>query len=180
MHCDIINPYDKTPDMVKNYLKTLLLSAFAMMLPLVASADVEINETTFPDEGFRNWVLRQSYGQDGVLTDEEIAGVTRIMVNTNGVQNLKGIEHFTSLTTLYCSAVQLMELDVSKCTKLEVLECDWNQLTSLDVSKNTALKELVCGANPLTTLNVSMNTALTTSGPETLCSAKRHYHHPLF
>ena len=51
--------------MVKNYLKTLLLATFAMMLPLVASADVEINETTFPDEGFRNWVLRQSYGQDG-------------------------------------------------------------------------------------------------------------------
>ena len=107
-------------------MKKQLLFILLPILPLVASADVEINETTFPDENFRNWVLRQSYGQDGVLTDEEIAGFTRIMVNTNGVQNLKGIEHFTSLTTLYCSAVQLMELDVSKCTKLEVLECDWN------------------------------------------------------
>ena len=122
--------------------------------------DIEINETTFPDENFRNWVLSQSYGADGVLTEEEIAGVTRIMVSTNGVQNLRGIEHFTSLTTLYCSAVQLTELDVSKCTKLEVLECDWNQLTSLDVSKNTALKELVCGANLLTSLDVSQNTLL--------------------
>ena len=51
--------------MVKNYLKTLLLATFAMMLPLVASAEVEINEATFPDEHFRNWLLSQSYGADG-------------------------------------------------------------------------------------------------------------------
>ena len=145
---------------MNNLKKTIILCFMLFSCFIGAKADVEINETTFPDEEFRNWVLNQSYGLDGMLTEEEILGVTRIMVNTNGVQNLKGIEYFTSLTTLYCSAIHLTELDVSKCTKLEVLECDWNQLTSLDVSKNTALKELVCGANQLTTLDVSQNTLL--------------------
>ena len=160
MHCDIINPYDKTPDMVKNYLKTLLLAAFAMMLPLVASADVEINETTFPDESFRSWVLGQSYGQDGVLTDEEIAGVTTITLIGKRIQSFKGIEHFTELTSLYCTGNQLTELDVSECIKLTELECTWNQLTTLDVSKNTALTTLTCAANKLTALDVSQNIAL--------------------
>ena len=160
MHCDIINPYDKTPDMVKNYLKTLLLATFAMMLPLVASADVEINETTFPDESFRSWVLGQSYGQDGVLTEEEIAGVTTINLMGKRIQSLKGLEHFTELTSLYCTGNQLTELDVSECIKLTELECTWNQLTTLDVSKNTALTTLTCAANKLTALDVSQNIAL--------------------
>ena len=125
-----------------------------------AKEPIEINETTFPDENFRNWVLAQSYGQDGILTDEEIAGVTKINVSIRGIQSLKGIEYFTELTTLYCTVFQLEELDVSRCTKLEWLDCSWNQLTSLDVSNNTALKELYCHANQLTSLDVSQNTAL--------------------
>ena len=121
---------------------------------------VQINETNFPDEYFRTWVLAQPYGQDGVLTDEEIMYVTTINLMGKRIQNLKGIEHFTELTTLYCTGNQLTELDVSECTKLTHLECDWNQLTALDVSENTALTVLICGANKLTTLDVSNNTAL--------------------
>ena len=34
----------------------------------VFAADaIEINETTFPDENFRAWVLSQDYGQDGTF-----------------------------------------------------------------------------------------------------------------
>lgn len=142
-----------------NYLRQLLL-LFVLFAATAVWADVEINETTFPDDYFRNWVLAQSYGQDGLLTDEEIAGVTRIVLNTNRIHSLKGIEYFTELTALYCVGNQLTELDMSKCTKLTDLECDWNQLTTLDVSKNIELTMLTCGANQLSTLDVSQNTAL--------------------
>lgn len=130
-----------------NNLKKTIISCFVLFDCFIgAKADVEINETTFPDEEFRNWVLRQSYGVDGVLTEEETANVTRIMVvGGRDIQSLKGIEYFTALTYLNCASNHLTALDVSKCTKLEVLYCDWNQLTSLDVSKNTALKDLACG-----------------------------------
>ena len=147
---------------MNNLKKTIILFFVLFSCFIGAKADVEINETTFPDEEFRNWVLRQSYGVDGVLTEEETANVTRIMVvGGRDIQSLKGIEYFTALTYLNCASNHLTALDVSKCTKLEVLYCDWNQLTSLDVSKNTALKDLACGANPLTTLDVSMNAELT-------------------
>ena len=125
------------------------------------STGIAIDATNFPDENFRNWVLAQDYGQDGVLTAEEIAGVLKIDVFNKNIADLKGIEYFTALTQLSCGYNQLTSLDVSKNTALTGLYCGINQLTSLDVSKNTALTELECGINQLTSLDVSKNTALT-------------------
>ena len=141
-----------------------LLWAVACLSSMTAWADVEINETTFPDENFRNWVLAQSYGQDGVLTEEEIAEVTTINVMSKTIMSVKGIELFTELRTLYCILAPITEIDVSNLTKLSHLECIDNQLTGLDVSKNTALRELHCQDNLLTELDVSNNKALTTLG----------------
>ena len=122
---------------------------------------IAIDETNFPDENFRSWVLAQDYGQDGVLTEAEIAGVTEIDVSSQSIADLTGIEYFTALTSLACYGNQLTSLDVSKNTALTELYCGTNQLTALDVSKNTALTELHCISNQLTALDVSKNTALT-------------------
>ncbi|MBO4826478.1 MAG: hypothetical protein J5506_04490, partial [Prevotella sp.] len=122
---------------------------------------IAIDKTNFPDDNFRNWVLKQDYGKDGVLTDDEIASVTKIMVLFSNIENLKGIEYFTALTYLQCAGNQLSSLDVSKNTALEWLYCDENQLTSLDVSHNTALKWFSCSDNLLTSLDVSQNLSLT-------------------
>ena len=43
----------------------LLLALLALLTASTAWADVEINETNFPDANFRNWVLAQDYGADG-------------------------------------------------------------------------------------------------------------------
>ncbi|MBQ6200185.1 MAG: fibronectin type III domain-containing protein, partial [Prevotella sp.] len=56
---------------------------------------VTIDETTFPDENFRKWVLSQKYGKDGILTEEEIAKVESIDVAYQDIKSLKGIEYFT-------------------------------------------------------------------------------------
>ena len=126
-----------------------------------ALADVEINETNFPDANFRTYLLEQSYGQDGVITDVEIASITSIYAYSEKIASLKGIEFFTALEKLGCGNNKLTALDVSKNTALTELGCDQNQLTALDVSKNTALTRLECFSNQLTTLDVSKNTALT-------------------
>ena len=132
--------------------------------PVVAGSStpsgIAIDETNFPDENFRNWVLAQDYGQDGVLTEEEIAGVKEIDVGSKSIIDLKGIEYLTALTTLHCNSNKLTSLDVSKNTALEDLGCNNNKLTSLDLSQNTALRSLSCGGNQLTSLDVSKNTAL--------------------
>lgn len=124
------------------------------------TAGLEINASNFPDENFRSWLLEQEYGTDGVLTDEEIAGIQSISLFNNGIHSLKGIEHFTALTDLYCTLNDLDSLDVSGCTGLTSLNCQVCGLTSLDLSKNTALYRLICVGNELTSLDVSNHSAL--------------------
>ena len=143
-------------------IKQLLSLAF-VAVPLMASAQgIAINEENFPDENFRNFLLEQDYGKDGIITDAEIKGITSISVNLKNICSLKGIDFFTALTELSCYSNQLTSLDVSKNTALTRLDCDFNQLTSLDVSNNTALTNLGCYSNQLTSLDLSGCTALTT------------------
>ena len=147
-------------------LKSLLLSSLLLLSAGTAWADVEINETNFPDENFRNWLSSQTYGSDGKLTDEEIAGVTSINVSgtyfsPGTISSLKGIDFFTALEDLRCSDNQLNSLNVSGCTALRELNCSSNQLTSLNVSGCTALTNLYCNNNLLTSLIVNGCVALT-------------------
>ena len=109
--------------------------------------DGRINETTFPNATFREWVLAQEYGADGYLTDGEIVFVKQINVYDKSIADLKGIEYFTNLTDLDCSNNKLTSLDVSKNTNLKILNCSNNQLYTLDLSKNTKLTSVYCYKN---------------------------------
>lgn len=142
------------------YYRIILTNVILLFSATFVSADVVINEENFPDEHFRGWVLSQEYGKDGVLTDEEIAGITNIWLNYKEIQSLKGIEHFTALVELECSANKLTILDVSKNVSLKRLGCGGNTLTSIDLSKNTMLKELSCRNNLITSLDLSQNCEL--------------------
>lgn len=94
------------------------------------------------------------------ISTADLAAITELDVwgegdNPGPITSLRGIEHFTSLTTLYCGYNLLTELDLSQNTALTVLDCSANSLTKLDVSQNTALTELYCGSNELTELHVN-------------------------
>ena len=145
--------------------------------------EVAIDETNFPDANFREHVKHYDTDGNGSFSQAELDAVTEMNVSFfERVQNLKGIEYFTALTSLNVSDNQLTSLDVSantvltelnvynnQLTSLDVSGCTGlislyvhnNQLTSLDVSKNTALQNLYVGGNQLTSLDVSANTALT-------------------
>jgi hypothetical protein len=47
-----------------------------------------VNKTNFPDNIFRNWILAQNYGSDGILTEDEITNVTSINITQKKIQNL--------------------------------------------------------------------------------------------
>ena len=117
--------------------------------------NIAINEKNFPDENFRNYLLSQKYGTDGILTEEEVQSITMLSLTKKEIKNLKGIELFPNLTSIFCSKNSLTSIDVSKNTELVTLECKDNQLTSLDLSKNTKLRCLYCERNKLTSLDVS-------------------------
>ena len=68
----------------------------------VSAWGVEINETNFPDENFRNFLLNYNLGSDGVFTDNEISQITTLYLANKNIERLKGIEYFTALTYLRC------------------------------------------------------------------------------
>ena len=123
---------------------------------------IPVNETTFPDANFREYVnIFCDDDEDGVLSVEEIAECKEFGMTLKGISSLKGIEHFTALTTLYCAGNSLTELDLSANTALTHLECWGNGLKELDLSANTALTYLDCSDNCITELDLSANTLLT-------------------
>ena len=125
-----------------------------------AEESIAINEDNFPDWSFRNWVLSQSYGEDGILTEEEIASITRINVRNSDIHLLKGIEYFTAITYLVCAGNYLSSLDLTNNTNLQTLSCSNNNIIQLDLSKNTELTNINCSGNQLTSLDVTGLTKL--------------------
>ena len=81
--------------------KNLLILLSLLTIATGAKADVEINSANFPDANFRNYLLSQDYGKDGIITDSEIADIAVINVPVMGIQSLRGIKYFTSLTALF-------------------------------------------------------------------------------
>ena len=134
-----------------------------ILFAVTAYADVEINETHFPDPVFRQYIIDAGFdfNGDGILSSAEISEVRKIECERKDLRSLKGIEYFTELEELLCSNNQLTSLDVKKNTALTALECWNNDILSLDVSHNTELTRLDCSANALDTLDVSQNRKLT-------------------
>lgn len=173
--------------MRKRLLSILLLCCMVLtLLPTVAFAadGVDIDETTFPDANFRQYV-KDKFDKDknNVLSADEIAAVKDIRPTYRDISSLTGVEHFnnlerlnvqdneklttldlsknTALVSLLCSNTNLTSLDTSHNTKLVFLECnEVSTLTSLNVRRNTELKQLSCRDNALTALDLTNNTAL--------------------
>ena len=135
---DFVMPNDQAKLVVKEGSPLANLS-YAVTSKEPAVEGIAINETNFPDANFRSYLLEQSYGSDGVITDEEIAGITLMIVDGKSIQSLKGIEFFTALAILRCSNNQLTALDVSNNKELIYLDCSHNKLATLNVTGCTAL-----------------------------------------
>ena len=134
---------------------------YAQWADIDPATSVEINETNFPDEVFRDYVFEEfDKNGNGILTEREINNITYISVGLSGVKSLKGIENFANLESLDCFANSISELDLSNNPKLKELFCEINDLTELDVSANSKLTKLVCISNALEKLNVSNNPEL--------------------
>ena len=153
--------------MRKRLLSILLLCCMVLtLLPTAAFAadDVVIDETNFPDEGFRQYVKDKfDTNKDDTLSADEIAEAKEISVEGKPITSFKGIEYFTALTNLECSRTKLTSLDTSHNKKLGYLRCNYiPDLTTLNVSQNTELKDLYCNDNALADLNLTNNSALET------------------
>ena len=145
--------------------KLLYILIIPFSLLLVNCGEEELQPATYvPDYYFEQELI--NLGLDDVLDDYVLTGnindLKALDISDLEIEDLTGIEDFTSLTSLNCFQNQLTSLNLRNNTALTNLHCASNQLTSLNVSNNTALTNLHCGNNQLTSLDVSYNTSLTT------------------
>ena len=129
--------------MISWILAILLSLPLLTVLPGKALADdvyLLINETTFPDETFRNWIINHldtetSSGGDRYMTEAQAKSVVEIDVSGTSVESLKGIERFVNLAKLNCDNTNISSLDVSANKALSELHCEGNHLSVLELSK---------------------------------------------
>ncbi len=148
---------------------TITRSMVKPMQVLTIKAEAEDKELDIPDANFKKYLLEHcDMNGDGRLTLSDAEkwnsseSIKKFDISNQNISSLKGIEYFTTLTSLYCSDNQLTTLDVSNNTALTELYCVKNQLSTLNLGSNTDLTSLNCSNNQLTALDVSKNTALTT------------------
>ena len=104
----------------------------------------EINEENFPDSKFRDYLMSEEflkYTADKLLNGAEIAMIKEINVYDLGIASLKGIEHFTALTTLNCADNKLTGLDLSDNKALTFVNCSGNKI------KGKAVESLIASLN---------------------------------
>lgn len=140
-------------------LISIILTAALLVFPsavfFAEESGLEIDEKSFPDDSFRNYVKENiDIDSDGYLSDREIYGAEAIDVSGIGISDLNGIEYFTELKNLNCSDNEIAYLYLRKNEKLETLDCSGNKLTQLDLFYNKNLKSADCSDNMITVLDV--------------------------
>ena len=134
-----------------------------LLLATAVQASVVINEETFPDEAFRSLIASQPEGKDGMLTDEELAGLKQLKVSDydHKIQSFQGLEYLSELEELFIDQVYNMKvLDLSNNPKLEYVQIQLCGFMSLNLSGLSALKFLVCQGTLFQELDMSTCTAL--------------------
>ncbi len=167
-------------------MKKRILSIFLCLvmvfslLPFTASAAsaMPINEETFPDPVFREYVLKIVGGS--VLTEEKAQQIEVLDVSKDNIKkvlgdrapitSLMGIRYLRYVKDLNCSGQELKKtLNLEQNSRVEKLNCSGNQLTDLWFHTGSSLRYLDCSVNQFTALNLSKNPELT----ELSCSSNK-------
>ena len=124
----------------------LVLAVALVPVTARAAGNVAINEKSFPDQIFREYVSANFDADgDGELSAEELENAVEIDLSGTEAADLTGLAAFTGLKVLNVSGTKVTAVNPAKNTALEVLNISGCAVKSLDVAKNTALKELAAG-----------------------------------
>jgi Leucine-rich repeat (LRR) protein len=85
--------------------------------------------TPIPDDKFEDKLIAlgiDTDGKNGVVLNSSIASITTLDVSNSTITDLKGIEGFSALTTLYCSGNLFTKIDLSKNASITTLNCSNN------------------------------------------------------
>ena len=136
------------------------------LLPFTASAasNTLINEETFPDPVFREYVLKivgssvltDTIARQIVVLDVSKNNIKKVLGDRAPITSLLGIRYLRYVKDLNCSGQELKKtLNLEQNSRVEKLNCSGNQLTDLWFHKGSSLKYLTCSVNEFTALDLS-------------------------
>ena len=141
-----------------------------------ASLSAQIN---IPDPNFKAYLVGESTintnGDSEIQYGEATAFNGAMNAANLGIEDLTGIEFFTSLRFLYCNGNNLTRLDLSQNDDLMLINCSNNSLYNLNLSQNSDLTTLYANNNAFFELNLAngnnsnMGTLDITDNPNLSC-----------
>ncbi len=126
--------------------------------------DVTLQYVVIPDSNFEKSLesFDNAAGKgDGLILKSSVTDIKKLRISLRNIEDLTGIEAFTSLEELECPSNELESLDLSQNTSLKIVNCFNNKLKSLILPNNDKLTHLNCSFNDLTALDVSGKPNLT-------------------
>lgn len=130
----------------------------SLKFKLVNSSCIDTDGNNTPDSD-------ADTNNDGEIQLAEAATVTNLhlmglSVNMpSDIENMAGLEHFTSLEKLLIHYNKLTEIDI-EIPSLKELHCDGNLITNISLAGLPGLQHLNCAMNPMESLDVSGHQAL--------------------
>ncbi len=117
---------------------------------------IPIDEQTFPDETFRNYVSEKfDDNSNGELDFLETLKANDVSVYSKSTSSLRGIEHLRFVEKIDYRSNNLTYLDLSQNKCLKNLWCSNNQITTLRLSEHPRLTTLECSNNLITNIDFS-------------------------
>ncbi len=151
---------------MKNYylIALLFITAFTQAqivnIPDANFKDALVNTLCVDTDGDGVGDSDADINNDGEIQVSEVEDLTWLFISSRYIDSVEGIQSFTNLQVLICTANNLTILDLSQNLNLISLNCSYNQLTNLNLVDNINLINLECYNNELSTLDVTQNTNL--------------------
>ncbi len=149
-------------------LFTISFQAIVFFTILTSTQSISAQIVNIPDANFKaalvgNLTINTNGDAEIQLTEAE-AFTGSMNVSSLGINDMTGIEAFSSITGLNMSVNNVMTIDLTNCGALTTLDCANNNLVSLDLSYNYLLQTLICPNNNLTCLDLSHNPDISNIG----------------
>jgi hypothetical protein len=141
-------------------MKTTLLFLSVFLSVSLFGQNVYIPDANFKEVLINDNEINTNNDSEIQIIEAESFNGT-IECDYSSIQDLTGIEAFSSITGLWCSNNELTSINLASNTSLETLVLNTNQITNLDLSNNSELRILRFAHNLISNIDIGQNTALT-------------------
>ncbi len=119
------------------------MSSDYTVAPEYTAKVIKNDETGIPDVNFYNALLNAGdSNHDGVLTEEELAAITKLDASRKSITDITGLEYCTSLLSLNLSNNQITDVTpLRNLDKIKELDITYNNISDLSPLKDSPLTE---------------------------------------